>query len=93
MGFEEIVSLTVVSTRDTWRERCSDCGEVPVSIESVTAPSRRGGHSDVYLLTISSNSTSNTNVDPGLITGGDPASPYARFDGQTSRLFPPALIC
>src|SRR5262249_33451269 len=43
--------------------------------------------------TISSSSTSNMSVDPGLIFGGEPRSPYAASDGHTSLLLPPTFIC
>ena len=41
---------------------------------------------------ISSSSTSKTSVEPGLILGGAPRSPYAMSDGQTSFALPPTFI-
>ena len=45
-----------------------------------------------YCLTMLSSSTSKTSVAPGLICGGAPLSPYARSDGQMTRLFPPTFM-
>ena len=42
---------------------------------------------------ISSSSTSNTSVAPGLIVGGAPLSPYARVEGQTNLFLLPTFIC
>src|SRR4029453_17955239 len=42
--------------------------------------------------TISSSSTSNVSVEPGLIFGGAPRSPYATSEGHTSFAFPPGFI-
>src|SRR5262249_56525621 len=43
-------------------------------------------------LTISSSSTSNWSVEPGLIFGGAPRSPDATSAGQMSFALPPGLI-
>src|SRR5262249_53464321 len=53
-----------------------------------------GGHGgDADHFTISSSSTSNTSVAPGLICGGRPWWPEAVAEGQTSFALPPAFIC
>src|SRR5262249_11397125 len=45
-----------------------------------------------WSFTISSSSTSNWSVEPGLIFGGAPRSPYATSAGQMSFALPPGFI-
>src|SRR6185369_14791696 len=45
-----------------------------------------------YFFSMPRSSTSNTSVEPGLMSGGDPRSPYAMSDGQVSFALPPTFI-